>query len=71
MKKRTALSWIMVMLLAVSMLAAGCASPAPAPAPEETPEGEPAPAAEKVLVMGYERDAETLDHIKTAWYSDA
>ncbi len=28
-------------------------------------------AEEKELVVAYDRDAETLDHIKTAWYSDA
>ena len=26
---------------------------------------------EKTLVIGYDRDAEILDTIKTAWYSDA
>lgn len=26
---------------------------------------------EKTLIIGYERDAETLNHLKTGWYSDA
>ena len=72
MKRRTTMCWIIVILMIVSMMAAGCASPAPEN-PEGTTEGEPVSELreEKVLVMGYERDAETLDHIKTAWYSDA
>lgn len=47
----------------LSIAAAGCTTP------DDTDPGGDDP--EKVLVMGYERDAETLDHIKTAWYSDA
>jgi len=52
---------LLLALFAVSSILAACS-------PGTT---EPADTQEKVLVVGFERDAETLNHIKTGWYSDA
>ena len=49
---------LVTLLLIVALFTAGCSNQA-------------APAKEKVLVIGYDRDAELLDTIKTAWLSDA
>lgn len=65
MSNRKGLIWMLMVVLILSIAAVGCTTPAD---PDPGPGGDDP---EKVLVMGYERDAETLDHIKTAWYSDA
>lgn len=69
-KSNKYIALILVVLLSMTVVA-GCSSKAPEVNPEEgnTP-GENAEA-EKVLVVAFERDAETLNHIKTGWYSDA
>lgn len=66
-KRGRILSLIMVFCLMAGVVLTGCSK---APAGGETSE-QPSEQKEKVLVLGYDRDAETLDHIKTSWYSDA
>ncbi|MEW5784966.1 MAG: ABC transporter substrate-binding protein [Bacillota bacterium] len=61
MKKFKFLFLALSLLLVLGLAAAGCSQGEGDTDPEET----------KVLVMAYDRDAETLDHIRTSWYSDA
>ena len=73
MKKDKSNKYIALILIGFLIITtiAGCSSKTPevdseqADAPVENAE------AEKVLVVAFERDAETLNHIKTGWYSDA
>lgn len=53
---------LLIGMLTIGILA-GCA--------KKTDTGDSTAKPEKVLVIGYDRDAEILDTIKTAWYSDA
>lgn len=61
MKKYTRLLLLLSLLLALGLAIIGCP-------PADDGDAQPQ---EKILVMAYERDAETLDHIRTSWYSDA
>jgi peptide/nickel transport system substrate-binding protein len=64
------MSLVIAVILVIATALPGCAkSPAEDASAQKVTEEQPAK--EKVLVIGYDRDAETLDHIKTAWYSDA
>lgn len=71
MKKNTTRKWTLVLLVlfTISSILTGCGTSNKANGP--TGESESPVENEKVLVIGYERDAEILDHIKTGWYSDA
>lgn len=65
------LTLMMIILFAASFVFSGCSTTDDAPV-SETPgatSGEQ-PAKETTLIIAYERDAETLNHIKTGWYSD-
>lgn len=69
-KKRISLLMVVVMMLGVVLTACGGGNTTTAPTTggsttTETSDGE------KTLIIGYERDAETLNHLKTGWYSDA
>ncbi|MGM0651678.1 MAG: ABC transporter substrate-binding protein [Bacillota bacterium] len=65
MKKFKCIVYVLMVVFITTMTLTSCA---PATGDEDPEVSAPA---EKVLVMGFEQDAETLDHIKTAWYSDA
>ena len=52
---------VLLLLFTISSILIGCSPKAAEPVQED----------EKVLVVAFERDAETLNHIKTGWYSDA
>ncbi|AYO31391.1 ABC transporter substrate-binding protein [Biomaibacter acetigenes] len=67
---------ILVLLLILTVSLAGCAKPpqnseSSAQQAQKEDLQKQQPEKEKVLVLGYDRDAEILDTIKTAWYSDA
>jgi peptide/nickel transport system substrate-binding protein len=66
-RRGSIISLILVVCLLAGMFFTGCSKPAE----EEDKTGQPSEPKEKVLVLGYDRDAETLNHIKTSWYSDA
>ncbi|MDD4438029.1 MAG: ABC transporter substrate-binding protein [Tissierellia bacterium] len=64
-------AFVLIVLLAAIAGFSGCTK---ADVPTgETPGGTAGeqPAKETTLVIAYERDAETLNHIKTGWYSDS
>lgn len=54
------LKLLLLLVLVLGLAVTGCA-----------PADDDAQPEEKILVMAYERDAETLDHLRTSWYSDA
>src|SRR5690554_1011162 len=58
--------FLFTLLFTFTVLTAGCANEG-----DGGSENGGSAEAEKVLVIGYDRDAEILDTIKTAWYSDA
>lgn len=66
MKRGRLLTLIVVACLVAGLITAGCSKPPAGDDASNQPEAQ-----EKVLVLGYDRDAETLNHIKTSWYSDA
>ncbi len=68
---------ILTFCLVLSLGLSGCTSEPVTNEPEEGQSQETSneentePVKEKVLVIGYDRDPETLDHIRTGWYSDS
>lgn len=62
------LVWMLIMLFTASAVLPGC-SDSTGENTGGTDAGQPPD--EKALVIAYERDAETLNHIKTGWFSDA
>lgn len=64
--KNKKLVLILVTTIIFTVILAGCGKDS-----DQKPTDNGEEAGEKELVVAYDRDAETLDHIMTAWYSDA
>lgn len=66
--KNKKISLVLVTMLILSLVLTACGGGGQTTG--ETTNGESS-GGEKTLVIGYDRDAETLNHLKTGWFSDA